>query len=477
MSLIKKLASQTLIYGLSSIVGRFLNYLLVPLYTNIFLAAEYGVSSWFYAFASFGGVVFTYGMETAYFRFSQKGKEKDGGDKVFATAMWSLLLSSLLLGSAIGLLATPLANFTRNNGRELFFMYYAMILAADAITTLPFARLRQKNEALRFALLRLGSIGINIGLNLFFYVYQEQKDISYMFLANVASSVLILPFFYKEFWLLRLGFDAALWQKMLNYAYPLIFMGMAGMVNETIDRILLKLLITDQTIAETQIGIYGANYKLSILITLFIQAFRMAAEPFFFARSNDKKDRKIYADVMKYFVIVCSIIFLMVTLYIDVFKYYIGRDYWSGLGVVPILLVANVCLGVYYNLSIWYKLTDKTQMGAAVALLGALITLILNWLWIPQYGYEGSAWATLCCYAAMMVVSYYLGQKYFSVPYSLTKIVGYFGTSILIFLVTHFIYNQLLLNNLYIKFSINSFFFVSFLFWVYQKELKLLIKR
>jgi O-antigen/teichoic acid export membrane protein len=435
MSLLKKLAGETAVYGLSSIVGRLLNYLLVPLYTTVLAVEEYGVSTEFYAYASLIAILFSYGMETAFFRYYQKYEEKE---KIFSTATISLLISSVVGVLLLFLLIKPLSSFTRNEGRETLFYLLGGILAADAISALPFAWLRQHGQAKKFAFLRLLNIGTNIGLNLFFYalcpymikngygffskIYHPEQGIMYMFIANLVSSIVVFPFFIKEFSLLRFGFDKKLWKEMFFYAFPLIFMGLAGMINETFDRILLKKLIPDLHTAEQQIGIYGANYKLSILITLFIQAFRFAAEPFFFSRLKDKNASKTYAVVMNYFVIVCCTIFLVVLFYLDIFKHFLrNKTYWEGLSIVPILLLANIFLGVYYNLSIWYKLSNKTKIGAAVAILGAIITLILNYILIPIMGYHGAAWTTLICYFSMCAVSYFLGQKYYPVEYDLKK--------------------------------------------------------
>ncbi len=495
MSLLKKLAGQTAIYGLSSIVGRLLNYLLVPIYTHssMISTGEYGVSSWFYAFASFAAVIFTYGMETAFFRFYQKTEVKE---RVFSTAMRSLLVSTLLLSVLMITLAYPLSVWTKNEGRASFFFYFALILAADALTAIPFAWLRQKNQATRFALLKLLSIGLNIGLNLFFYIlcpyllhkgysdisliFDPKAGITYMFWANVISSLAVLPFFFKEFGMMRFGFDAALWREMLWYAFPLIFMGFAGMINETLDRMLLKALIADQAYAELQTGIYGACYKLSILMTLFIQAFRFAAEPFFFARAAEKDSPVMYARVMRYFVLVCSVIFVGVMLYLDVVKYFIGQKYWSGLSVVPILLMANLMLGIYYNLSIWYKLTDRTQLGAWVSIGGAVLTIVLNILWIPTLGFVGSAWATLICYTAMAVVSYVLGQKYFPVPYPLQRIALYLLLAIGVYVASDWLDEVLHISNFLQQFLLHSVLLILYLatlFGLERDELRYFFKK
>lgn len=478
MSVLKKLAGQTAIYGLSSIVGRLLNYFLVPIYTRVLPEGEYGVSNWFYAFASFAAVIFTYGMETAFFRFTQKANDDTAHRKVASTALISLVVSSVVLSLLLIVAAHPLATWTRNEGRDTFFVWFALILGADALTTIPFAWLRQQNQALRFATLRLLSIGVNILLNLIFYLVLKYKTVEPMFWANVASSLVLLPFFVKEYALMRLGFDKTIWKAMFLYAFPLIFMGFAGMINETLDRMLLKWLITDQMQAEIQTGIYGANYKLSILITLFIQAFRMGAEPFFFARANENDAPRTYAKVMHYFVIVCALIFLGVMLYLDIFQYFIGEKYRVGLKVVPILLMANVFLGMYYNLSVWYKIKDKTALGAWVSVIGALITLILNILWIPKIGYVGSAWATLICYASMVLMSWALGQKHYPVPYPIFKILGYLSGALIIWQIVDLakisfdvktLFSSLVLG------SVGLLFFCGLIFWLEKDEfLKLL---
>jgi O-antigen/teichoic acid export membrane protein len=458
MSILKKLAGQTAIYGLSSIVGRFLNYLLVPLYTGVLAPSAFGEQTWFYAFASFGGVIFTYGMETAFFNFT---KERPDKERVFSTILISILVSSAILGLLLFGLAKPVteSSWAKQSGNELFFYCIIIILMADAIAAIPFAWLRQKNEAMRFAKLRLLSIAVNIGLNLLFYLVfpylvslglfaplstDGVVSIKWIFFANVASSLVVLPFFMKEFKMLKFGFDADLWKEMITYSFPLIFMGLAGMVNETMDRMLLNAYISDPSVASHETGVYGANYKLSILITLFIQAFRFAAEPFFFARAKEGDAPKTYAQVMHYFVIVCAAIFLVVVLYLDIFKYFIRTEaYWQGLKVVPILLMANVFLGIYYNLSIWYKLTNQTRLGAFVSIIGAAITLILNILWIPQYSYVGSAWATLICYASMAAMSYSLGQKYYPVPYPLKRIGAHLALALTVYMVSEMLKESL----------------------------------
>ena len=490
MSILKKLAGQTAVYGLSSIVGRFLNYLLVPMHTRVLTVEEYGVSSYFYAIIPFAAVFFTYGMETAFFRFYQK---EDNKAKVFSTAFIAVASASIVLGLIIFLLAPSLAHLSKNDGRAGYFRILAVILAADAITTIPFAWLRQQNKPMRFALLRLLSISVVIGLNLFFYLGVpflsshglaaplDKTGVSalWIFVANVVGSLSVLPFFLPQLKLLSAGFDKFLWQRMFRFAFPVLFMGFAGMINETLDRILLKYMIADPAIADYQIGIYSGNYKLSIIITLFIQAFRFAAEPFFFAEAGKADAPKTYSRVMQYFMLLCAIIFAGVMLYLNVLKHYLSPKYYEGLHVVPVLLMANIALGAYYNLSVWFKITDRTRMGALVSLTGAGITIILNLILIPIYGYTGCAWATLVCYASMAIISYSLGQKYYPIPYDLKRIFAYLSAALGIYLISDTLKDYFQLTG-FTEIFVNTILFSGFIYLMYlleEKSLKPIIGR
>ena len=441
MGIIRKLASQTAIYGLSSIFGRFLNYLLVPLYTYHFSAAEYGIVSEFYAYAGFFAVLLVFGFETGYFRF--RDKNNPDRDTAYSTALWFVWLVNMLFLLLILLVQTPLSEALHYAHHPEYVLWFAIILGLDAVASIPFARLRAENRAFRFAGIKIIEILVTVGLSLFFIAYcppvyakNEQVwfaplydpgiGLGYVFIANLAASavkfVLLIPQLKGMAW----GFDKALFKKMVRYSLPMVIIGFAGIINEMLDRALLKYLLPHDPLTNMRmLGIYSACYKLSILMSLFIQAFRYAAEPFFFAYADKSDARQVYADVMKYFVIFCMAIFLLVTLYIDFFQYFIGREFRAGLGVTPILLLANLCLGIYVNLSIWYKLTDRTLMGAFVSLGGALLTIALNLWWIPLYGYMGSAWATLACYGSMAFISYLLGRKYYPVAYDLKRIVFY----------------------------------------------------
>lgn len=446
MNPLRQLISQTAIYGLSSIVGRFLNYLLVPLYTYTFSTGEYGVVSEFYAYAGFFAVLLAFGLETGYFRFRQK-QEYDG-DGVYTSALGFLVIANLLFIAAIALYKTPLAALLRYPEHPEYLLWFAAILALDAVTALPFARLRAENRAWRFAGIKMAEIFLTIGLNLFFLLlcpklvtwwpdspvaqyYDPALGIGYIFLSNLAASAFKLLLLLPQFRNIRLHLDPRILGPMLRYSLPMIIIGFAGMVNEMLDRAILKFMLPYELATNLKmLGIYGACYKLSILMTLFVQAFRYAGEPFFFAYAGRADAKRAYAVVMHYFVIAGMFIFLLVTLYIDLFKYFIGEEFRAGLPVVPILLLANLFLGIYVNLSIWYKLTDRTGMGAWVSLAGAALTAGLNYWWIPRWGYMGSAWATLACYFFMVCLSWLLGRRYYPVAYPLGKISAYIGLGV-----------------------------------------------
>lgn len=450
MGSLRKLANQTAIYGLSSIIGRLLNYLLVPIYTRVFITSEYGIVNEMYAYVSFLVVILTYGMETGFFRFSELEKEKE---KVYTTTLISLLISSGTFIVIALLFSQPIATTLRYPNNREYVVWFALIVSLDALSSIPFARLRAQNRPVKFATIKFINILTNIGLNLFFIllcpymlkhaimpdfvnaIYKGKVGVGYIFIANLISSLVTIILLLPEIFSIKLKFDYALWKKMMAYGFPLLIVGFAGIINETMDRILLKYLLP-KNIGMAQLGIYGACYKISIMMTIFIQAFRFAAEPFFFAQAKEKNAKNLYSRVMNYFVIACALIFLVITLYIDVVKFFVGKDYYEGLPVVPILLLANLCLGIYFNLSIWYKLTGQTRFGAYLSIVGAIITLILNFWWIPIFGYMGSAWATLICYASMMVASYLFGQKYYHIKYHLKRNLFYIFYAIVIYVIS-----------------------------------------
>lgn len=448
---IKRLAGQTAVYGLSSIVGRLLNYLLVPLYTNYFLTHEFGVLVEMYSYVVFLIVLLTYGMETAFFRFSQL--QKDNGKTVFSTTLISVFATSLLFIIFTSFYSDELAAIIRYPDNPEYVLWFGIIIGLDALVAIPFARLRAENKPILFAIIKLTGIGINIMFVLFFIVfcpwvitsdwvviadfvktfYNPEIGVGYVFISNLiassATALILLPVMLRT----KLRFSFSLWRVMLIYALPLMLAGMAGVVNEAIDRLMLKYMLPEE-IAMSHLGIYGAAYKVSILMVLFIQAFRFAAEPFFFAEYEKSNAREIFARVMKIFVIICMTIFLGIMLFMDVVQYFIGRDFRVGLEIVPVLLVAHVFLGIYFNLSIWYKLTGKTQYGAWITLIGAFITVSLNLILIPVWGYHGAAWVHLVCYTTMAVVSYFWGQRHFPVPYDVAKVLLIIMFGVMIYL-------------------------------------------
>ncbi|CAI8297449.1 MAG: Uncharacterised protein [Cryomorphaceae bacterium] len=458
MNPLKKLASQTAVYGLSSVVGRLLNYLLVPLYTRYFLPAEYGVVTELYAYVAFLVVLLTYGMETAFFRFSKK----EESTKVYSTTLISLLISSVVFVGLIFLNSSAISEWLGYSNHPEYIQFFALIIGMDAVSSISFAKLREQDKAMRFAFIRVLNIMVNVGFNLYFIVYQEY-GIAYIFIANLLASVITLIMLFPEMLSSSWVFDKKLWKKMMIYALPLLIAGLAGMTNETIDRILLKHLLPNTDIAASELGLYGAFYKLSIIMILFIQTFRFAAEPFFFAQEKEGNGRKIYADVMKYFTIIMVIIFLGVTIFYDAIKGFLGSEYHDDRGflVVSILLLANLFLGIYYNLSIWYKLTEKTKYGAYLSIFGAIITLSLNFTLIPVLGFVGCAWATLICYFSMTVASYYIGKRHFSVPYQVKRIALYLFVTLCIYFCIYF-------TNL--NMWINSLFLLGFVIFVYRLE-------
>ncbi len=438
MSQLRALAGQTAIYGLSSIVGRLLNYLLVPLYTRIFAPAEYGVVSEFYAYVTFLMVLYALGMETAFFHFANR---KAKHENVYGNAQMTLLISTGVFTSLLLFFAVPISSSLGYPEHPEFVRWFAWILAFDTLSTLPFARLRQRNKALRFALIKLAGIFINIGLNLgLLLLLPEIKGpltnpsgaVGYVFISNLAASGITVLLLLPEMKIRNGNFQWTLVKEMLQYGLPLLIAGFAGMINETLDRAILKYLIRDPHIAMEQLGIYSACYKLSILMTLFVQTFRYAAEPFYFSQQSKENSRLLFAHIMNYFVLAGCLIFLIVMFYMDIIKLFIGERFHSGIHIVPVLLAANLFLGVYLNMSIWYKLSGKTGYGAWLSIIGAVITLVFNIWLIPIMGYTGAAWATFICYGTMMILSYLKGQTIYPIPYETGKLALMAGSAALL---------------------------------------------
>lgn len=446
--MLKRLASDTAIYGLSSILGRLVNYLLVPLHTGLFNPDGYGIVSILYGWAAVLNIIYTYGMETAYFR--HVGKKEVDERQLFNAGFSSLLLTAVIFSGVLIGNSEGIASFLGYTNSDKYVVWFALLIAADNIAVLPFARLRHQHKALRFASIRLINIGLNVVLNVFFLVicpaimqgdylsglkplveqfYDPELGLGYAFLANLLASLALLPMLLPTYLNFRPTIHWPLLKSMYKYGYPLIFSGLFYTINEVLDRELIEHWLPSgfyEGVNSTgAVGIYSACYKLSIFISLAVQSYKYAAEPFFF--SQKEKSPELLAKSMTYFVLILLLMFLGVSLNVGWIGHILIRQeaYWIGLGVVPILLMANLFLGIYQNLAFWYKLTDKTYYGAIISGGGALITLGANYLLIPYLGYFGSAITTFLCYFSMTAVSYFLGRKHFYVPYKVGRIFSY----------------------------------------------------
>ena len=455
MSGFKSLFKQTFIYGLATVLPRMLGFILVPLYTNpeVLSVEEYGRVSFIFAYFVLFNVVLAYGMETAFFRFFNKDESQE---KVTSTSAISLVLSSLALIGIAFLFRNQISTFINIDLKYLNLVF--IILLLDALVIIPFAWLRATAQPMRYAVIKIFNVAVNLGLNIFLLLYLkdlakgnsffnslyiEDYQISYIFISNVIASgltlLVLLPFYAK----LKLTFDGVLWKKMMRYALPVLIAGIAYSVNETFDRILLEYLLPDD-VADQQIGMYSACYKLALFMTLFATAFRLGIEPYFFSHSKTENPQKNYAKILEYFVALGSIILLFVVVFADLLKPYIilSEAYYEAMWIVPFILLANFCLGIYHNLSVWYKITDRTKFGAYISIFGAIVTLVLNYVLIPIIGFKGSAIATLSAYAIMMLLSFYFGRKYYPVPYNLKKISLYLLVSILFSFVFFYNYRE-----------------------------------
>lgn len=433
---LKKLASQTAVYGLGSVLPRVITFLYSFVLTYIFeQPSELSANIAFYSYISFVNILFTYGMETAFFHFSNKVDDKA---RVYSTALISIFSSSVGLVLLFSAFSGSIAEFVKEPNHVNYIIWCVLIVATDAIMAIPFARMRLNNQAKRFGALKLLNVFVFILICIFYFnickpayvndpnsalakFYNPEVGVGYMFLAGLLANLVSLLFLAKEFIGIQYVFDKELWKQMLKYAWPLLILGFAGMINETFDRIILIHLLPED-VAPTQLGIYGACYRIAMFMTIFTTAFKYAAEPFFFNNAKHEDSKKLNAMVMKYYVLFCLFLFLGTMMNLPWLKYAVGEKFRDGLDVVPILLLANLCVGIYWNLSIWFKLTGQTKFGAMITIMGAVITLVINFVGIPKFGYMACAWATLASYGAMMVASYILGQKYYPIKYNLRSI-------------------------------------------------------
>ncbi|MBD5379497.1 MAG: lipopolysaccharide biosynthesis protein [Bacteroides sp.] len=443
MAGIKSLAKDTAIYGMSSIIGRFLNWCLVPMYTTLFDSTEYGIVTYIYSITALLLIILTYGMETGFFRFANHEDWNNPG-MVYSTSMTSIGVTSTIFMVLSCLFCVQLSNLAECPGHPSYIWMMAIAVGVDAYTAIPFSYIRFKKRPVRFATLKLINIGLNIGLNLFFLIlcpwldkvapgsvdmfYNPDFGIGYIFLSNMISSLVTLLMLYPEITSETWAFNGELLKRMLRYSFPLLILGIAGVMNQSIDKIIYPWLVTDHAQAMADLGIYGANYKIAIVMVMFIQAFRFAYEPFIFANNKEadgSRKTEAYSEAMKFFIIFALFIFMGVMFYIDILKYFISPAYFSGLKVVPIIMIAELFFGIFFNLSVWYKLTDKTIWGTWFSLGGLAVTLLLNIILVPRMGYMGCAWAAFFCYATMMVASYFTGRKRFPIPYQIGRITSY----------------------------------------------------
>lgn len=440
---------------MATVLPRMLSFLLLPLYTGILATAGYGEVSIIFAWFAIFNVLLAYGMETAFFRFYNG---KDNKDSVVSTSLWSIAGTTVLF-LVMGLLSI---NFiSEATGIELRYIRFALfILVLDALVIIPFAWLRANEKPMRYAIVKILNVAINLGLNLFFLLvlpsifsknpngffagwYVSNNEITYIFIAMIVASAVTFLLMSGLYFKSSPIFDIGLWKRMLVYASPVLVAGFAFTINEVFDRILLEYLLPED-VAKSEVGKYSACYRLALFMTLFGTAFRLGIEPFFFSHSKSENPQKAYAQITNYFVILGSIILLSVVVFADVLKVLFVRNesYWEAMSIVPIIVLASFCLGIYHNLSVWYKITDQTKFGAYISSIGALLTLVFNLAFIPKMGYMASAWATLIAYGSMMTMSYYFGKKYYPIPYNMRKIVFYGGISILFATLSFYVFNR-----------------------------------
>ena len=468
MAELKSLAKDTAIYGLSSIIGRFLNYLLVPIYVMAMSAASggYGVVTEVYAWTALLMVILTYGMETTFFRFVNK--EVENPTAVYSTVLKMVGTTSLLFAIVCILLLRPIASTMGYADHPWYIGMMVLVVAQDAFQCISFAYLRYKRQALKFALLKLLFIILNIALNLTYYVFMKGSDVFYAFLFNLICTsfigLLLIPTL--KF---RSGFNKQLAKRMLNYSYPILILGIAGILNQVADKIIFRHVYPDAESTKSQLAIYGACSKIAMIMAMLTQAFRYAYEPFVFGKSKDKDSKETYAQGMKYFIIFTLFAFLVVMFYIDILKYILQPDYWEGLRVVPIVMAAEIFMGIYFNLSFWYKLIDQTKWGAYFSFAGCFVLIAINVIFVPIYGYIACAWAGLTGYAVAMLLSYFIGQKKFPINYDLKSI----GTYILLAVILYLIAMHLPFSSSIFVLAVRTILLFVFIAYIIKKDLPL----
>ena len=469
MAGLKSLAKDTAIYGVSSIVGRFLNYLLVPIYTISMPASTggYGVITNMYAITALLLVLLTCGMETGFFRFANKGD--DDPIRVYSTTLLTVGSISLSFLAGCLLFLKPIAGVMGYEEHPWYLGMMLIVIAMDAIQAIPFAYLRYKNRPIKFAALKMLFIFASIALNIVYFVFMKGTDVGAAFLINLIGTSLVMVCLISELRGFRYTLDRDLVKRMFRYSFPILILGIAGILNQVVDKIIFPFVYPDEAEAAVQLGIYGATSKIAMIMAMFTQAFRFAYEPFVFGKSREKDNRQMYAQAMKFFIIFTLLAFLAVMFYLDILRYVIGRDYWEGLKVVPIVMAAEMFMGVYFNLSFWYKLTDETKWGAYFSITACTIVILMNVFLIPVYGYVACAWAGFTGYAVAMLLSYFVGQKKYPINYDLKSIGGY----VLLALVIYAVGEWMPLENTVLRLLFRTVLLAVFIAYIIKHDLPL----
>ncbi|KAB5349013.1 polysaccharide biosynthesis protein [Bacteroides salyersiae] len=469
MAGLKSLAKDTAIYGVSSIVGRFLNYLLVPIYTISMPASTggYGVITNMYAITALLLVLLTCGMETGFFRFANKGD--DDPIRVYSTTLLTVGSISLSFLAVCLLFLKPIAGVMGYEEHPWYLGMMLIVIAMDAIQAIPFAYLRYKNRPIKFAALKMLFIFASIALNIVYFVFMKGTDVGAAFLINLICTSLVMVCLISELRGFRYTLDRDLVKRMFRYSFPILILGIAGILNQVVDKIIFPFVYPDEAEAAVQLGIYGATSKIAMIMAMFTQAFRFAYEPFVFGKSREKDNRQMYAQAMKFFIIFTLLAFLAVMFYLDILRYVIGRDYWEGLKVVPIVMAAEMFMGVYFNLSFWYKLTDETKWGAYFSITACTIVVLMNVFLIPVYGYVACAWAGFTGYAVAMLLSYFVGQKKYPINYDLKSIGGY----VLLALVIYAVGEWMPLENTILRLLFRTVLLAVFIAYIIKHDLPL----
>ena len=499
MSVLKKFIGQTAVYGISTVFSRLFNFILTPIFTKAYPPSIYGIFTKLYSYAALLNAVLAFGMESTFFRYLNKHEDKK--KEVYNNSFICIAVISVLFLITGSVFADSIAGWVNKGDNaqvadyQLYVKFFVWILFVDAICVIPFAKIRADEKAFKYSLIKFTNIGCFVVLNLtFIYIipliikhdwpmaawiqsWYRGKWVGYVFISNLIASIATLILLIPEFLQLKLKFDKELFLKMFSYSWPVLVANLSFIINENLDKIVLSQLLP-KSVADIDVGIYGAVCKIAMFLSIFNMAFRLGAEPFFYSHAKQKNAKETYAIILHYFVIASALIFVALIANIEVLKYFISRDkahiaeYWAGLPAVPYLLFGYVCLGIYMNLSIWYKLSDQTKFGLYISIVGATLTVILNFVLIPKYSYMGSAWVSMLAYLVMMIISYVLGQKYYPIPYKLNRILMYLVTSVVLVILSFWVFNR----NIYIGNAL-LIAFAAFIFYIEKNELKVLLNR